>query len=322
MIYLDHNDNFISYDCKGASIAIEANDEKRVSFSLSYLKEADPVPIGPEWLGGRICLFNYDKGIEVYDLNAKASQFLKVRAVQTVHFFNKNLCLLLKQTKAIVFDLTGFKIVSEANLPDGWSLERTASGAVICKRKSIVFLPNEAPFHPYEFKIKLSRTVRAFCFGNLVNVLGYVETGISTEEFVEVVLDLENGKTEITVLPNTDFFKMPEPIWLNWLNFRDKKEEALRTKNRDLHYVKIDGKESIGLFLYFAKKYDPITAIHYTNFGSFQSECTDKTIVNEFVELAKCLSCPTSYDEFNSIRNDLSQKTKVLSQHLINYLNR
>lgn len=103
MDFIDFNNNYISYNNHGNNYTFEVNGKKKINLNLKYLKEVEPLPVEPILLEKKICLFNYDKGVEVYDFETKTSKFIKIRAIQAVHFFNQDLCLFLKMTKAIMF---------------------------------------------------------------------------------------------------------------------------------------------------------------------------------------------------------------------------
>ena len=89
MNYIDANNNFISYSNQGTNYTFEVNDERKINLNLKYLKEVESLPVEPILLKKRICLFNYYKGVEVYDFETKTSKFIKIRAIISVHSLTK-----------------------------------------------------------------------------------------------------------------------------------------------------------------------------------------------------------------------------------------
>ena len=321
MNYIDANNNFISYSNQGTNYTVEVNGERKINLNLKYLKEVESLPVEPILLKKRICLFNYYKGVEVYDFETKSSQFIKIRAIQAVHFFNEDLCLFLKMTKAIMFDFKEFRIVDEMSIPDGWSSAHAPNGVLITNNKNITYRLNSDPFHPYKFKIKKEKRIlsQAFsCDDKKVNILCFIGNFGEPEEFVEIVLDLENQTSEITVLP-TPSNEYPSRIWaLKW--FADR-EETTKIKNRDLRYVRIEGKENMSMFSYLLNKYNAFTAVQFTNFESFKKECTDKAIVDEYIKMVDCLAPALNcYADYKTCKENLMSRAKTLDHLISNYL--
>lgn len=318
---IDANNNFISYSNQGTNYTFEVNGERKINLTLKYLKEVDYVPVKPILLEKRICLFNYDKGIEVYDFETKSSQFIKIRAIQSVHFFNQDLCLFLKMTKAITFDFKEFRIVAEMSIPDGWSSDHTPNGVLITNNKTITYRLNSDPFHPYKFKIKKEIHLHSSfsCDDKQVNILCTIGNFGEPKEFVEIVLDLENQTSEITVFPTIpDFFKHPSKIWIEWL---DDREDITKIRNRDLRYIRREGKENMGMFSYLLNKYNAITAIRHTDFEAFKKECTDKAIVDEYINMSDCLyPMPSCFGDYETCKENLMRRAKTLDRLISNYL--
>ena len=321
MNYIDANNNFISYSNQGANYTFEVNGERKINLTLKYLKEVEPIPVRPIWQEKRICLFNYYKGVEIYDFETKTSKFIKIRAIQDVHFFNEDLCLFLKMTKAIMFDFKEFRIVDEMSIPDGWSSAHTPNGILIANYKSITYRLNSDPFHPYKFKLKkeIHRAFAFSCDDKQVNILCTIGNFGEPKEFVEIVLDLENQTSEITVFPTMpDFFNHPSKIWIEWL---DDREEITKIRNRDLRYVRREGKENMGMFSYLLNKYNAFTAIHHTDFKAFKKECTDKAIVDEYIKMSDCLDpIPSCYADYKTCKENFMSRAKTLDHLISNYL--
>ena len=320
MIYIDKNNNFISYTNQETSYAFEVNGKNIVSLELKYLKEVDYVPVSPIWHNKQMLLFNYDKGVEVFDIKTKTSKFLKIRAIQSVHFFNQDLCLFLKRTKAIIFDFKEFKIVDEMNIPDGWSPAPTSNGILVTNNKSITYRLNSNPLHPYKFKLKNEiHLPHAFsCDDKQINILCYIEDLAQPEKFAEIILNFENQTSEITVLPSPDYFNLPSKIWIEW--FYNRKETA-KINSRDLRYVKRQGKENMSMFSYLLNKYNVFAAIKYTNFEAFKNECTDKAIVDEYIKMFDCLyPMPSCFGDYETCKENLMSRAKTLDHLIYNYL--
>ena len=321
MNYIDANNNFISYRNQGTNYTFEINGDRKINLTLRYLKEVDYVPVKPILLEKRICLFNYDKGIEVYDFETESSQFIKIRAIQSVHFFNQDLCLFLKMTKAIMFDFKEFRIVAEMNIPDGWRSDHTPNGVLIINNKTITYRLNSDPFHPYKFKIKkeIHLPFAFSCDDKQVNILCTIGNFGEPKEFVEIVLDLENQTSEITVFPTMpDFFKHPSKIWIEWLKDR---EEITKIRNRDLRYIRREGKENMGMFSYLLNKYNAVRAIRLTDFEAFKKECTDKAIVDEYINMSDCLyPMPSCFGDYETCKENLMCKAKTLDRLISDYL--
>ena len=321
MNYIDANNNFISYSNQGTNYTFEVNGERKINLTLKYLKEVEPIPVRPIWQEKRICLFNYYKGVEIYDFETKTSKFIKIRAIQDVHFFNEDLCLFLKMTKAIMFDFKEFRIVDEMSIPDGWSSAHTPNGILIANYKSITYRLNSDPFHPYKFKLKkeIHRAFAFSCDDKQVNILCTIGNFGAPKEFVEIVLDLENQTSEITVFPTMpDFFNHPSKIWIEWL---DDREEITKIRNRDLRYVRREGKENMGMFSYLLNKYNAFTAIHHTDFKAFKKECTDKAIVDEYIKMSDCLDpIPSCYADYKTCKENFMSRAKTLDHLISNYL--
>ena len=322
MNYIDANNNFISYSNQGTNYTFEVNGERKINLTLKYLKEVEPIPVRPIWQEKRICLFNYYKGVEIYDFETKTSKFIKIRAIQDVHFFNEDLlCLFLKMTKAIMFDFKEFRIVDEMSIPDGWSSAHTPNGILIANYKSITYRLNSDPFHPYKFKLKkeIHRAFAFSCDDKQVNILCTIGNFGEPKEFVEIVLDLENQTSEITVFPTMpDFFNHPSKIWIEWL---DDREEITKIRNRDLRYVRREGKENMGMFSYLLNKYNAFTAIHHTDFKAFKKECTDKAIVDEYIKMSDCLDpIPSCYADYKTCKENFMSRAKTLDHLISNYL--
>lgn len=276
MNYIDANNNFISYSNQGTNYTFEVNGDRKINLTLRYLKEVEPLPVRPILLKKRICLFNYDKGVEVYDFETKTSKFIKIRAIRSVHFFNQDLCLFLKGTKAIIFDFKEFMIVDEMNISDYWSSAHTPNGVLVTNNKTFTYRLNSDPFHPYKFKIKkeIHLPFAFSCDDKQVNILCTIGNFGEPEEFVEIVLDLENQTSEITVFPTMpDFFKHPSKIWIEWL---DDREEITKIRNRDLRYIRREGKENMGMFSYLLNKYNAVMAIRHTDFEAFKKNAQIK----------------------------------------------
>lgn len=321
MTYIDTNNNFISYSNQGTNYTFEVNGERKINLTLKYLKEVQSLPVEPILLKKRICLFNYEKGVEVYDFETKSSQFIKIRAILSVHFFNQDLCLFLKMTKAIMFDFKEFRIVAEMSIPNGWSSAYTPNGVLITNNKTITYRLNSNPFHPYKFKIKkeIHLPFAFSCDDKQVNILCTIGNFGEPEEFVEIVLDLENQASEITVFPTMpDFFKHPSKIWIDWL---DDREEITTIRNRDLRYIRREGKESMGMFSYLFNKYNAFTAIRHTDFEAFKKECTDKAIVDEYINMSDCLyPMPGCFGDYETCKENLMSRAKTLDHLISNYL--
>ena len=321
MIYIDANNNFISYTNQETSYTFEVNGKNIVSLELKYLKEVDYVPVSPIWHNKQMLLFNYDKGVEVFDIKTKTSKFLKIRAIQAVHFFSQDLCLFLKGTKAIIFDFKEFRIVDEMNIPDGWSPAPTSNGILITNNKSITYRLNSDPFHPYKFKIKkeIHLPFAFSCDDKQVNILCTIGNFGEPEEFVEIVLDLENQTSEITVFPTMpDISKHPSKIWFKWFK---KRKETAKINSRDLRYVKRQGKENMSMFFYLSNKYDIFTAIRNTNFHAFENECTDKAIVDEYIKMFDCLyPMPSCFGDYETRKENLMSRAKTLDRLISDYL--
>ncbi len=319
--YIDANNNFVSYSNQGTNYTFEVNGKKKINLNLKYLKEVEPLPVWPILLENKICLFNYDKGVEVYDFETKTSQFIKIRAIQSVHFFNQDLCLFLKRTKAIMFDFKEFKIVDEMNIPDGWSSHHTPNGVLITDNKTITYRLNSDPFHPYKFKIKKEiHLAFAFsCDDKQVNILCTIGNFGEPKEFAEIVLDLENQTSEITVFPTMpNFFNHPSKIWSEWL---DDREEITKIRNRDLRYIRIEGKENMSMFSYLLNKYNVIRAIRHTDFEAFKKECTDKAIVDEYINMSDCLyPMPSCFGDYETCKENLMSRAKTLDRLISDYL--
>lgn len=319
--YIDRNNNFISFNDEGKNCTFEANGERKINLNLKYLKEVEPLPVRPIWQEKRICLFNYYKGVEVYDFETKTSKFINIRAIISAHVFSQDLCLFLKMTKAIMFDFKKFKIVDEMSIPDGWSSAHTPNGVLITNNKTITYRLNSDPFHPYKFKFKKEiHFAFAFsCDDKQVNILCEIGNFGEPEEFAEIVLDLENQTSEITVFPTMpDFFKHPSKIWIEWL---DDREEITKIRNRDLRYIRREGKENMGMFSYLLNKYNAITAIRHTDFEAFKKECTDKAIVDEYINMSDCLyPMPSCFGDYKTCKEDFLSKAKTLNALVENYL--
>lgn len=322
MNYIDFNNNYISYSNQGNNYTFEVNGERKINLNLKYLKEVEPLPVEPILLEKKICLFNYGKGVEVYDFETKSSQFIKIRAIQSVHFFNQDLCLFLKQTKAIMFDFKEFRIVAEMSIPDGRSpANTTPNGVLITNNKTITYRLNSDPFHPYKFKIKkeIHLPFAFSCDDKQVNILCEIYNFGEPKEFVEIVLDLENQTSEITVFPTMpNFFNHPSKIWIEWLNDT---EERTKIRNRDLRYIRREGKENMSMFSYLLNKYDVITAIRHTDFEAFKKECTDKAIVDEYINMSDCLyPMPSCFGDYETCKENLMSRAKTLDHLISNYL--
>ena len=319
--YINTKNNFIVYSNQGTNYTFEVNGKRKINLTLKYLKEVESLPVEPILLEKRICLFNYYKGIEVYDFETKSSRFIKIRAIRSVHFFNQDLCLFLKMTKAIMFDFKEFRIVAEMSIPDGWSSAYTSNGVLMANYKSITYRLDSDPFHPYNFKIKKEKRILSGAFScddKRVNILCFIGDFGEPEEFVEIVLDLENQTSEITVLP-TPSSEYPARIWaLKWFADRD---ETTKIKNCDLRYVRKEGKENISMFSYLLNKYNVFAAIQYTNFEAFKNECTDKAIVDEYIKMVDCLVPDLNcYADYKTCKENLMCRAKTLDRLISNYL--
>ena len=321
MIYIDKNNNFISYTNQETSYAFEVNGKNIVSLELKYLKEVDYVPVSPIWHNKQMLLFNYDKGVEVFDIKTKTSKFLKIRAIQSVHFFNQDLCLFLKRTKAIMFDFKEFMVVDEMNISDSWSSDSTPNGVLINNNKTIIYRINNDPFHPYKFKLKKEiHLAFAFsCDDKQVNILGIFGNFGEPKKFVEIVLELGNQTSEIIVFPTMpDFFKHPSKTWIAWLKDR---EAITKINNRNMHYIRIEGKENMSMFSYLLNKYNVIAAIRYTDFEAFKKECTNETIVDEYIKMSDCLApIPSCFTEYKTCKENLMRRAKIIDRLVSDYL--
>lgn len=321
MIYIDKNNNFISYTNQETSYAFEVNGKKIVSLELKYLKEVDYVPVKPILLKKRICLFNYDKGVEVYDFETKTSKFIKIRAIQSVHFFNQDLCLFLKRTKAIIFDFKEFMIADEMSISDGWYSDTASNGVLVSSNKSITYRLNSDPFHSYKFEVRkeIHPPFAFSCDDKQVNILCTIGNFGEPKEFAEIVLDLTNQTSEIIVFPTMpDFSKHPSPIWNVWLGNR---EETRKLSNSGLCYIRKKGKENISMFSYLLNKYNVFAAIRFTNFEAFKNECVDEAIVDGYIKMSACLGpIPGCFADYKASKEDFLSRAKTLDRLISGYL--
>lgn len=219
-----------------------------------------------------------------------------------------------------MFDIKGFKIVHEMNIPDGWSSAPTANGILIANNKSITYRLNSNPLQPCEFKIKneIHLPYAFSCDDKQINLLCSIKDLVQPEKFAEIILDFENQTSEITVLPSPDYFNLPSKIWIEWFNNR---KETAKIHSRDLRYVKREGKENMSMFFYLSNKYDIFTAIRNTNFHAFKNECTDKSIVDEYIKMVDCLAAsPRCYNDFKTYKENLMRRFKTLNSLIENYL--
>ncbi len=221
-----------------------------------------------------------------------------------------------------MFDFKEFRIVEEINVSDdGRSVVHSSNGILIANNKSITYRLNSDPFHPYKFKVKKEiQLPHAFsCDDKQVNVLcNFGNFGVP-EEFVEIVLNLANQTSEITVLPTMpNFFKHPSKIWIEWLGER---EDTTKINNCDLHYIRREGKENISIFSYLLNKYNVFIAIRNIDFEVFKNECTDKAIVDEYIKMSECLATiPSCFADYKTCKENLMNRTKALDVLISNYL--
>lgn len=93
------------------------------SSKLIKLKEIDVYPVRPLIVKNKLLLFNYDKGIEIHQIDGKVEVFLPIKAVQLVEFCD-NKIFLQKRVSLVILNIENILIEKEISISESLIMKR------------------------------------------------------------------------------------------------------------------------------------------------------------------------------------------------------
>lgn len=100
----DEKKNIYSFVQQNEIFFVKQGNKTIFTSGLIKLKEVEAYPVRPLIVKNKLLLFNYDKGIEIHQIDGDEKVFLPIKAIQLVRFC-KNKVFFQKRTSLLIFNL-------------------------------------------------------------------------------------------------------------------------------------------------------------------------------------------------------------------------
>lgn len=108
---------------KGANFRIQKNENCIFEGCLVKLTKIEEYPVRPFIAGGKIFLYNYDRGLEIHPLDGTVPQFIDVRAVWKA-IFAEDLLFLQKRTDLVTVDIKSAETIEKVHVSESFDIIR------------------------------------------------------------------------------------------------------------------------------------------------------------------------------------------------------